>query len=146
MSLEHPDAVRMEKILRSAVPGLNDNLRRQVAIYLHGLRADNWDKKISLSEGIEWAATLAHVGCAELSTEVIEWTRGDMVKGEQELKRLREANKRLVKLATEKAREWEETGALNFYSASETAPEMSKRDDPTNTPINPIPPNLHSYA
>ncbi|MDQ3652339.1 MAG: MoxR family ATPase [Acidobacteriota bacterium] len=114
MSLEHPDAVRMEKILRSAVPGLNDNLRRQVAIYLHCLRADNWDKKISLSEGIEWAATLAHVGCAELSTEVIEWTRGDVVKGEQELKRLREANKRLVKLATEKAREWEETGALNF--------------------------------
>ena len=143
MSLEHPDAIRMEKILRSAVPSLGDNLRRQVAIYLHGLRADNWDKKISLSEGIEWAATLAHIGCAELSTEVIEWTRSDMVKGEQELKRLREANKRLVKLAKDKAREWAETGALNLYSASATAPKMSKRDAPTSNPIHP---NLPGYV
>lgn len=143
MSLEHPDAVRMEKILRSAVPELGDNLRRQVAIYLHGLRADSWDKKISLSEGIEWAATLAHVGCAELSAEVIEWTRGDVVKGEQELKRLREANGRLVRVAREKAREWDETGAPNFYGASPTPPGMGKRDDPTSAAINPVIPDLH---
>ncbi len=95
--LEHPDATRMADILRDEVPHLDQGVREDVALFIEALRRDHWEKPICLAEAVLWGATLAEVGCTELTEEIVEWTSYDLAKGQQEETALLEATRRLIK-------------------------------------------------
>ncbi|MEW6475196.1 MAG: MoxR family ATPase [Actinomycetota bacterium] len=74
LSLGYPGAARELEILRLKVPGIADELRRQVVDVVRGIRELDLRKSPSISEAIDWARALALLNVASLGRQVVEET------------------------------------------------------------------------
>jgi len=67
--LDFPDVDREAAILRVRLPGLDASFALQVARMVAGLRKEDLRKTPGVAETLDWAATLAGLGVADLSAE-----------------------------------------------------------------------------
>ncbi len=96
MFLDYPTAERELDIVRSKDTGLPEALAVRLVEIVRGLRDLELRKAPSISETIDWARTLAVLGVAELTGEVLGQTLNVVVKYERDLRRAQAALPRLV--------------------------------------------------
>ncbi|MEI2731725.1 MAG: MoxR family ATPase [Dermatophilaceae bacterium] len=89
--LDYPDADRELEIVRSKHTGLDDSLARQLVDVVRELRTLDLRKPPSISETVDWAATLAVLGASELSAQLLSDTVNSVVKYERDVDTVRAA-------------------------------------------------------
>ena len=88
--LEHPDVDREVAILRSRVPGVGEDLARQVAEGTAALRDLRLTKPPGVAEAIDWATALVALGATRLNAQTIDSTLGAVLKYHEDHQRVRD--------------------------------------------------------
>ncbi|HEY0950102.1 MoxR family ATPase [Nocardioides sp.] len=90
--IDHPGLEREVEILRSRAPEVSEALRRQVVELVQQLRArDDLQKSPGVSETLDWARALHHLGTAEIDLAAASATLGALVKYREDADRVRHA-------------------------------------------------------
>jgi MoxR-like ATPase len=85
--IDHPSLEREVEIVRLRVPGAEENLARQVAVAVQGLRTMNLYKPPGVAETLDWTEALVALGAKELDEALIEATLGSVVKYREDQQR-----------------------------------------------------------
>jgi MoxR-like ATPase len=75
------------KIIALKVPDLDEQLRRQVARFINGLRKLDLKKAPSISETLDWARALLALGVKELDAPGIKRTLNLVLKYEEDIRK-----------------------------------------------------------
>jgi MoxR-like ATPase len=75
----HPTIDREVEIVRLRVPGVAEQLAREAAAFVRGLRGLDLAKPPGVAETIDWAHALAALGREEIDAEVVEQTLGSVL-------------------------------------------------------------------
>lgn len=67
--IDYPPSDKEQKIVRSRLPGIDENLAKQVVSYVQKLRTVGMRKTPGVAESIDWAAALMAVGVHDLRAE-----------------------------------------------------------------------------
>ena len=98
--VEHPDFEREVAIVRLRAPEAVPLLARQVAGAVEALREMHLYKPPGVAESIDWAASLAALGCSEIDERTLDLTLGTVLKYQEDQQRVRSAGVRdLVRAA-----------------------------------------------
>jgi MoxR-like ATPase len=87
--VEHPDFDREVAIVRLRAPQVPEQLARQVAAAVEGLRAEGLYKPPGVAETIDWAEALATLGRATLDEASVAATLGTVLKYREDHERVR---------------------------------------------------------
>jgi MoxR-like ATPase len=94
LHLDYPDIDREREIVQVRVPGIDAALAAQLARVVRSIRQLDLKKAPSISETIDWARTLIHLGIDQLNAEVVTSTlhvllkyQADIAKAARELQR-----------------------------------------------------------
>jgi MoxR-like ATPase len=90
LHLDYPDADREEAIVRSRVPGIDAALAAQVARTVRNLRQLDLKKHPSISETIDWARTLMHLGVGDVGPAEVGATLHVLLKYQSDLLRAKD--------------------------------------------------------
>jgi MoxR-like ATPase len=102
--VEHPAFEREVAIVRLRAPEVTDELARQVAAAVEGLRSQGLYKPPGVAETIDWAVSLATLGCSTLDERSVDATLGTVLKYREDQERVRQHGVgTLVKHAFERA-------------------------------------------
>jgi MoxR-like ATPase len=85
--IDHPSLEREVEIVRLRVPGAEENLARQVAVAVQGLRNMDLYKPPGVAETLDWTEALVALGAKELDEALIEATLGSVVKYREDQQR-----------------------------------------------------------
>ena len=90
--IKYPDIDKEVAIIKAKQPNVSDRLALAVAQAVHDLREnDNILKKPSIAETLDWIAALEALGAADLTPELIQGTAGFVLKNNEDLEELCEA-------------------------------------------------------
>lgn len=67
--IDYPTSDKQQQIIRSRLPGIDENLTRQVVSYVQKLRKTGLRKTPGVAESIDWANALMTVGVNDLQAE-----------------------------------------------------------------------------
>ena len=84
--IDYPTLEKELRIVRTKVPGLAEQLARDVAIFMQSLRRAGLSKTPGVSEALDWAAALSTLGAEQLDAELVRETLGCIVKDEGDLR------------------------------------------------------------
>jgi MoxR-like ATPase len=87
--VDFPDAPRELDILRRRVPGISQNLAREVVAFVQSLRTIELYKLPGIAETIEWARALMELDALVLDPEVIQNTLGVLLKYQDDIGRMK---------------------------------------------------------
>jgi MoxR-like ATPase len=87
--VEHPDFEREVAIVRLRAPEAVPLLARQVAGAVEALREMHLYKPPGVAESIDWAASLAALGCSEIDERTLDLTLGTVLKYQEDQQRVR---------------------------------------------------------
>jgi MoxR-like ATPase len=97
--IDHPDFERELAIVRLRAPDVDDELARQVALAVDGLRALELYKPPGVAETIDWAEALSRLGCRTLDDRAVRATLGTVLKYREDQARAEEALSGIVATA-----------------------------------------------
>jgi MoxR-like ATPase len=89
--VEHPDFEREVAIVRLRAPEAVPTLARQVAGAVEALREMHLYKPPGVAESIDWAASLAALGCSDIDERTLDLTLGTVLKYQEDQQRVRAA-------------------------------------------------------
>jgi MoxR-like ATPase len=89
LHIDYPDAAREEEIVRVRVPGIDETLAGQIARIVRSVRQLDLKKAPSISETIDWARTLVHLGVERVSPDVVGGTLHVLLKYQGDIERAR---------------------------------------------------------
>jgi MoxR-like ATPase len=89
--VEHPDFERVVAIVRLRAPEAVPTLARQVAGAVEALREMHLYKPPGVAESIDWAASLAALGCSDIDERTLDLTLGTVLKYQEDQQRVRAA-------------------------------------------------------
>jgi MoxR-like ATPase len=92
LHIDYPTLEREEEIVRVRVPEIDGALATQIARVVGSIRALDIKKAPSISETIDWARTLVHLGVERVTPEVVGGTLHVLLKYQRDIER---ANKEL---------------------------------------------------
>ncbi|HKN91340.1 MAG TPA: MoxR family ATPase [Acidimicrobiia bacterium] len=92
LHLDYPDAEREQAIVRVRVPEIDATLADQIARVVRSIRQLDLKKAPSISETIDWARTLLHLGVKKVTPDVVGGTLHVLLKYQRDIER---ANKEL---------------------------------------------------
>jgi MoxR-like ATPase len=75
--------------VRVRVPGIDETLADQIAAVVRSIRALDLKKAPSISETIDWARTLVHLGVERVDTEVVGGTLHVLLKYQRDIEKAR---------------------------------------------------------
>jgi MoxR-like ATPase len=87
LHLDYPDVMREREIIRVRVPGIDAALAEQVAGVVRSIRQLDLKKAPSISETIDWARTLIHLGEHEVTPEVVGRTLHVLLKYQRDIEK-----------------------------------------------------------
>jgi len=67
--IDYPDSDKEQKIIRSRLPGIDENLAKQVVSYVQKLRTVGMRKTPGVAESIDWASALMAIGVNDIRAE-----------------------------------------------------------------------------
>ncbi len=94
--VDYPDAARELEIIRRRVPKAGERLSRQVVAYVQKLRKLDLFKSPGVAETIDWATALTELDRAALDPETVADTLGTLLKYQDDIARIANAEGRLV--------------------------------------------------
>ncbi len=80
-----PEPKLEERIVETRVPGISQNLRRQIVSFVNDLRNLDLKKMPSVSETIDWARVLVLLQAGELDTQTVKDTLNVLLKYESDI-------------------------------------------------------------
>lgn len=97
-----PDARRELDIVRRRVPGVSDELARQVVAFVQRLRAEDLFKLPGVAESIEWTRALLELDAVVLDPQTLDNTLGVLLKYQDDIARMQgsEAARLLAEVRT----------------------------------------------
>jgi MoxR-like ATPase len=78
--IDYPDIEREKEIIDTKITGVEEALARQIAEFVSGLRALDIKKKPSISETLDWAASLLEMGVGSLDKDIKRETLSILLK------------------------------------------------------------------
>jgi len=87
LHLDYPDAQREQEIVRVRVPGIDATLADQIARVVRSIRQLELKKAPSISETIDWARTLVHLGVERVTPDVVGGTLHVLLKYQRDIER-----------------------------------------------------------
>ncbi len=87
--IDYPTLEREIEIVRRRVPGLDEELNRQVVAFVQAVRTEDLYKLPGVSETLDWAEALTHLGRTRLEPEVVQSTLGFLLKYQDDVDRLK---------------------------------------------------------
>ena len=97
LHIPFPDAALENRIVRSRVPDLPEQLRGQLVNFVHGLRELDLKKPPAISETIDWARSLLLLHAGSLSRELVDDSLNVLLKHEEDLAMARNAMHELLR-------------------------------------------------
>ena len=88
--ITHPSLEREIEIVRLRVPGVSERLAAQASSFVSGLRELDLNKPPGVAETIDWAHTLAVLGCEDLDPAIVEQTLGSVLKYREDFETVRD--------------------------------------------------------
>jgi MoxR-like ATPase len=92
MWVPHPELDREIQIVRARLPGVPERLASEAARFVQQLRAMDLAKTPGIAETIDWTQALMALGEEELSASVVDATLGSVLKYQEDLERVRDAD------------------------------------------------------
>ena len=89
--VDYPDFEREMEIVRAKAPEATETLSREVVAFVQRLRDEDLFKKPGVAETIDWAKALVALDAIELSPEVISDTLGAILKYQDDIAKLQNA-------------------------------------------------------
>jgi MoxR-like ATPase len=89
--IEYPDLEKEMKIVRSRLPGIQEELATQVVRFVHEVRRLDLTKSPGVAETLDWAQALISLGTTDLDAGVVEDTLGCLSKSMDDTARIRAA-------------------------------------------------------
>jgi MoxR-like ATPase len=83
--IDYPSFHKELSIVSMKVPNLSDQVRRQVVAWVQRLRREDLLKPPGISETLDWAEALMHLGVAELDTPAVRQTLGVLLKNQEDI-------------------------------------------------------------
>ena len=101
--IEYPDLEKEMKIVRARLPGIEEELGRQVVRFVQEVRRLDLMKSPGVAETLDWAQALMSLGKTDLNARVVEETLGCLSKSMEDTARIRSAGieKKLEDSSTE---------------------------------------------
>jgi MoxR-like ATPase len=89
LHLDYPDLEREQAIVRVRVPGIDEALATQIARVVRSIRSLELKKAPSISETIDWARTLLHLGVEKVTPDVVDGTLHVLLKYQRDIAKAR---------------------------------------------------------
>jgi len=89
LHLDYPSLEREQEIVRVRVPGIDGTLADQIASVVRSIRQLDLKKAPSISETIDWARTLVHLGVERVTTDVVGGTLHVLLKYQRDIEKAR---------------------------------------------------------
>jgi hypothetical protein len=89
-----------ERIVRSRVPDVDEDLRHQLVQFVHSLREIDLKKTPAISETIDWARSLLLLHATELEEELVRSTLNVLLKFEDDIESAESELKGILREAT----------------------------------------------
>ena len=83
--IDYPDLEREQRIVKTRVPEIQEELTNQICRFMQWIRTENLYKRPGIAETIDWAEALLSLGKDELTTEAVDETIGCILKYKQDL-------------------------------------------------------------
>ena len=99
--IDYPTFEKEMDIIRSRVPGIRDELGRQVCGFMQLMRSRDFYKRPGVAETIDWALALMSLDVDELSADTVDATLGCILKYKEDIQKIQEDG---LPQAIEKAR------------------------------------------
>ncbi|MGH9000986.1 MAG: AAA family ATPase [Acidimicrobiia bacterium] len=87
LHIDYPSVEREQRIVRVRVPGIDATLAAQIAAVVRSIRALELKKSPSISETIDWARTLVHLGIDQVTPEVVGGTLHVLLKYRRDIEK-----------------------------------------------------------
>lgn len=97
-----PEARLEQRVIQARVPGIGEQLRRQLVAFVQALRTQDLKKLPSISETIDWAKTLLLMHADRLDRELVHSTLNVLLKFEEDVESV---DKQLYELVAKSARD-----------------------------------------
>lgn len=94
--IDYPTAERELAILHHRMPGVAEQLAREVVVFVQRLRTSDLTKVPGIAETIDWAAALTALGARHLDAEQVERTLGALLKYEEDVRTMRSGGARTL--------------------------------------------------
>ena len=94
--IDYPPFEKELAIVQSKVPGIEENLGKQICLFMKELRQMKLEKTPGISETIDWARALAGMHLDHLDKEVIENTLGVVLKDWQDMRHTKDSLSELL--------------------------------------------------
>ncbi len=94
--IDYPALDKEIEIVRRKVPGLTEELSRQVVAFVQAVREEDLYKLPGVSETLDWAEALTHLDSKRLAPEIVESTLGFLLKYQDDVDRLRPRCAKLI--------------------------------------------------
>jgi MoxR-like ATPase len=94
--IDYPDLDKEVEIVRARAPEAADELAREVAALVQGLRQMDLYKVPGVAETLDWARSLAALGATRIDASLVTATMGAALKYQEDLERVREQVPALV--------------------------------------------------
>jgi MoxR-like ATPase len=105
LSLGYPSAERELEILRMKVPGVREQMLREVVEVVRAVRELDLRKAPSISEALDWARALTLLNVTSLDREVIEETIALIIKYDRDVERVEQELPRLLGVVEDTGRD-----------------------------------------
>jgi MoxR-like ATPase len=89
LHVDYPDIEREREIVQLRVPEVDNVLAAQVAAMVRSIRQMDLKKAPSISETIDWARTLVHLGIDEIDPSVVDSTLNVLLKHQADITKAR---------------------------------------------------------
>ena len=97
--IDYPSLDKEVEIVRRKVPGLADRLAERVVAFVQRVRAEELYKLPGVSETLDWAEALTHLGSRDLEVETVRSTLGFLLKYQDDVDKLRPRVQELLQRA-----------------------------------------------
>ena len=94
--IEYPNFEKELAILQTKVPGLDQELGKQICLFMEGLRGIKLEKTPGVAETLDWARALAAMHLTHLDKQIVQDTLGVILKDWQDLRHTQDSLSELL--------------------------------------------------
>ena len=101
--IDYPSLAKEMRIVRSNLPRIDEDLARQICLFVEAMREMDLDKRPGVTETLDWATALLELHQDHLSPEIAQATLGCLAKTKRDTERVQKDLSGLLELAARSA-------------------------------------------
>jgi MoxR-like ATPase len=101
--IDYPGLAKEMRIVRSNLPRIDEDLARQICLFVEAMREMDLDKRPGVTETLDWAMALLELHQDHLSPEITQATLGCLAKTKRDTERVQRDLSNLLERAARSA-------------------------------------------